>query len=317
MATPANQLDQLISTTYDNYRDQLADNVTKKTGLLAALESKSAVTESGGLTLRLPLMHALNNTVKSYSGYDLIDTTPQGGFGHAEYQWRQLAGAWTMSGEEMRKNAGPEQIISLMKAKFTQLELSFSKTVNTQFWATAVGNGGKDFLSIPIIIDDSGTLGGIDSATETWWKSVVGPATNLTTTAGVKSLNNTFNALAINGSKPDLEFTTQANFEAYEALALTNIRFVNTKLAELNFETLAHKSAEVVLEAEVPGTAGGNWYFINSERIRFTKHSDAWMKRLETQRPYNQDAYTAPVISMGQLVTDQRRAHGVNKNVVV
>lgn len=320
MPTPANQLDQLVATTFDKVAPALADQITKETALLAALDSKSKVTTDGGLTIRRPLMYALNNTVATYSGYDVLNTTPQGGIGFAEYQWRQMAGSITISGEEERKNSGGPQIINLLQAKIDQLRLSYEDVLNQQLFGDGTGNGGKDFLGLQAIINDSGTLGGIDSANETWWRSVVGAAVNLTTSAGVKGLNAVFNSLVLNGSKPDFEFTTQANFEAYEQLASVNIRFQQTRMADMGFESIAHKTADVVIDTRVPapgGSGGGYWYFINSDHLEFVQHAQAWLKRLDFQRPYNQDARTALVISMGNLITDMRRGLGVIKVVTV
>lgn len=326
MATPAEQLDQLLATTFERVKPVLSDNITKNIALLAALDSKSRVTGDGGVTIRRPLMYALNNTVKSYSGFDRFDTTPQGGFGYAEYNWRQVAGTVTISGEEVRKNAGPAQIIALLAAKLDQLRLSLEATLNQMLWGDGTGNGGKDILGLRAIVDNTGVLGGIDSSTETWWRSVVvtgndtNPGMDLTTTAGIKKLNNVYNSLAVNRSKVDFEFTTQANFEAYEALATEKVRFVNLKMADLGFEAVAHKTAEVIFDPDVPapsGSGGGYWYLLNSERLEFVQHNQAWMTNLGFVRPADQDAKTAPIICMGQLITDARRAHAVIKHVKV
>lgn len=321
MASPTAQLDQLIATTFDKVKPVLSDQITKETSLLAALDSKNKVTVDGGLTLRRPLMFALNNTVKSYSGYDTFDTTPQSGFGYAEYNWRDFAGTLTIDGDTVRKNSGASQIISLLQAKMDQLRLSIEDALDTMLWGDGTGNGGKDLLGLQAIINNSGTLGGIDSSTETWWKSVVnaGPV-DLTDVAGVKSLNNVFNSLSLNKSKVSYEFTTQANFEAYESLSAPVIRFTDTKMADLGFETIAHKTAAVVFEARVPapgGSGGGYWYFINTDHLEFVQHRDAWMTKTDFVRPYNQDAKTMAIISMGQLLTDNRRSLGVIKATTV
>lgn len=86
-STPAAQLDELIATTFDAVRPVLADQITVELPLLAYLNLKGRVTEDGGLTIRRPVLFAFNDTVGSYSGYDLIDTTPQDGFGYAEYDY--------------------------------------------------------------------------------------------------------------------------------------------------------------------------------------------------------------------------------------
>lgn len=313
MATPAAQLDELFATTFQKVRATLADQITVATPLLAALNSKAKVTEDGGLTIRRPVLFELNDTVGSYDGYDPIDVTPQDGFGYAEYSWKQYAGSVTIDGKTEALNEGSARIIAILEAKMEQLRLSQTQAMNTMLWGDGTGNSSKNFLGIQAIISDSGTLGGIDSSTETWWKSdVVSSAISLATTAGVKTLNSILNDLKLVNSKPDFEFTTQANFESYEALAVPNIRFQDLRMAELGFEAVSHKGAEVMFEDNVPS---GYWYFINSDHLEFVQKDNRWMKLLGFRSPVNQDAKTALVVSMGNLITDVRRAHGVATNV--
>ena len=323
MASPADQLNQLLSTTLDNWRSTLADQTVKKSSILAALESKAKVTVQGGNSIKQPLLYALNDTVKFYNGYDLFDTPPQGGIGHAVFGWKLIAGTVTISGRERRINNGPEAFIDLLQTKFKQLEASFVRKFNEALFATAPG--ANDFNSLLEVVGNTnparGNFGGIDATTETWWQSIVEPGpVDLTTTAGVKQLNNVANRLWVNGSMPDFEFTTQANYEAYEALATEKIRYTDTKMADLGFQAIAHKTAEVIFDPFVPapgGSGGGYWYFVNSDYLEFVRHSQAWMTRLDTQRPYNQDAWTTPIICMGNLVSSMRRAHAVVTNVTV
>ncbi len=313
MATPAAQLDELFATTFQKVRATLADQVTKETPLLAALSTKSRVSEDGGLTIRRPVMFELNDTVGSYSGYDPIDVTPQDGFGYAEYSWKQYAGSVTIDGRTEALNEGSARIIAILEAKMEQLRLSMEEDLNAMLWGDGTGNSGKDMLGLQAIISASGTLGGIDSSTETWWRSkVVSGAISLATTAGIKTLNSVLNSLRLSKSKPDFEFTTQANFESYEALAVPNIRFQDLRLAELGFEAVSHKGAELMFEDNVPTNY---WYFINSDHLEFVQKDNRWMKLLPFRQPVNQDAKTALVVSMGNLITDVRRAHGVCTNV--
>jgi hypothetical protein len=323
--TPAAQLDELIATTFDKVKPVLVDQITVELPLLAYLNSKARVTEDGGLTLRRPVLFAFNDTVGSYSGYDLIDTTPQDGFGYAEYDWKQYAGSVTISGRDERLNAGSSRIINLLAAKFDQLRVSMEDDLNAMLWAdvTTEGNSGKNFLSIPAIVGDAvttgatgkTTLGGIDADSDgqSWWRSSITDGLDLTTLDGIRVLNTKYNDLRISKSKPDIEFTDQNGYEAYEALVLPNLRFQSTGMADLGFESLAHKGASVVFDDDVPSA---EWYLLNSNHLEFVKHSAAWMKMLPPASPINQDARTSLVISMGELLTDCRRAHGRFINVV-
>ena len=297
--------EELVATTLDNYLDNtLADNVSSQIALYAFLNSKGKVTEDGGLSIREPLMYALNDTVSSYSGYDTIDVTPQDGIGYAEYPWRSLAGSITISFEDEYKNNGDKAVIKLLTAKSEQLELSFTETLNQMFFGDGTGNGGKDFLGLQALINNTGTVGGIDSGTETWWRSVVDANMNIAT--NINELNTLFNSVVRGADRPDMEITTQAGYEKYESLSSPLIRFQSTQIAELGFDTLAHKNAEIVFDAYCPA---GNWFILNSRHLKLVQHSLAWMKRFDFVRPHNQLARTALVACVGNLITDNRRMH--------
>lgn len=313
MSIYADQFDVLVTTTLDKARPKLADQITTDNALTAWLDMKSRVTLDGGTVVRRPLVFAFNDTVSTYSGFDVIDTTPQEGLGWAEYEWKQHAGSVVISGEEVRKNSGAAQLINLLEAKIEQLRFSVVDDLNAMLWATSVGNGGKDFNSIPTLVKSSGTIAGINPSTYTWWASPVSTTIDLTTFEGIDGMNNLFNTVRVNKSKVDVEFCSQAVFEAYESLAVPNIRFNDLKSADLGFQALAHKTAELVFEPDVPS---GTIYMLNSDRLEFVQHSAAWLSLTEFQRPYNQDAKVALILSMGQLLTDSRRSHGYATGVV-
>lgn len=323
--TASVQLDELIATTFDAVRPVLADQITTDIPLIAYLNMKGRVTDDGGLTLRRPVLFAFNDTVGTYSGYDLIDTTPQDGFGYAEYDWKQYAGSVTISGRDELLNAGTSRIINLLQAKVEQLRVSVEDDMNQMFWATATteGNSGKDFLSIPMIVGDGTTagatgkttLGGIDNDSDgqSWWRSTVRTDLDLTTLDGVRTLNTMRNSLKIAKSKPDLHITDQGAYEAYEALALPNLRFEDVKLADLGFDAVSFRNGEVVFDDDAPDD---EWYMLNSQHLEFVHHSQRWAQMGDFKSPVNQDAKTALVLFMGELLTDCRRAHGRFHNVV-
>lgn len=313
MASGTGQLDEIISTTFDKVRPVLADQITVELPLLAALNSKGSVVEDGGKRIVRPVLYALNDTVGSYDGYDLIDTTPQDGFGNAVYDWKQYAGSVTIDGRTERLNAGSAQIINILTAKIEQLRVSMEDDLNSMLWGSGTGNSSKDFLGLQAIVAGSGTLGGIDPSTETWWVSATDTAMDLTTLDGVADMGAMYNGRRIAKSVPDFIFTTPAVYAAYEALAVPNIRFEGRPKADLGFESVAFRGAEVMFDNDCPS---GRMYFLNSKYLQFVKHRDAWLKMLPFASPVNQDAKTSLVISMGELITDVRRAHGVISGIV-
>jgi hypothetical protein len=310
----ADNFDVLLTTTLDKVRPSLTDQISTENVLLAWLNSKSRITVDGGTVIRRPLIFAFNDTVNSYSGYDLIDVTPQEGIGWAEYPWKQHAGSVVISGEEVEKNDGSAQLISLLQAKMDQLKMSVADDLNAMLFADGTGNSSKDMLGLSALVSASGTVGEIASATYTWWVSRAdATGIDLTIFDGVRKLNSMYNGLRINRSKVDIEITTQAAYEAYEELALPNLRFNDLKMADLGFEAIAHKGAEVVFD---PDCQSGRLYMLNSDRLEFVQKAGRWLDVTDFQRPYNQDAKIALILSMGNLITDCRRAHGLVTNLV-
>ena len=69
--------DSLLSTTLFAYRPKMVDNIFRSSALLAALRKYGGVTyQDGGERIQQPLMYEGTSTVKSYAGYEVLDTTP-------------------------------------------------------------------------------------------------------------------------------------------------------------------------------------------------------------------------------------------------
>jgi len=303
----ADNFDVLITTTLDKVRPVLADQISNENVLTAWLNSKGRVTLDGGTVIRRPLLFAFNDTVSSYSGYDLIDTTPQEGMGWAEFNWKQHAGSVVISGEEVKKNSGAAQLINLLQAKVDQLKMSVADDFNAMFWASSVGNSGKDFNSIPVLVKSSGTVGNVNPSTYTWWVSTLDSSVDMTDFAGVNDMGAMLNTIRINRGRTDIIATTQSVYQAYEALAVPSMRFANNTLSDLGFSSISYRDVPVVFDPDCPSGAA---YFLDSSRLELVQHSDSWLSMTEFQRPYNQDAKVALILSMGELLTDSRRAHG-------
>lgn len=96
--------DEVLATTLAKYSPKLSDNVFKSTALLSKLMQKgNKEMVDGGKSLVEPLMYDVNSTFDWYSGYGIIDTTPQAGITAAKYNWKQLGGTITISGKEARQ----------------------------------------------------------------------------------------------------------------------------------------------------------------------------------------------------------------------
>jgi hypothetical protein len=295
--------DALLSTTLQNYRPTLVDNIFTARVLLDHLNSKGRVlVEEGGSSIVEPLVYAQNDTTGSYSGYDAIDLTPQEGISAAEYNWKQMASSIAISGIEEAKNRGTEAIIKLLNAKIMQAEESIKEELNQMLYGDGTGNGGKDFNGLANIISASGTVGGIDSSTNTWWQSTstaVGGALTLLAMAGA------YNTASRGNDTPDMIVTTQTLFEKYESLLTSQVRYQDTTKANSGFQNLMFKQTPVVFDVSC---TSGVMFFMNSKYLKLVGMNGHWFQTTDFQKGTvaGVDARYALVLSFGELTCSNR-----------
>jgi hypothetical protein len=295
--------DAILSTTLQNYRPTLVDNIFTATVLLDHLNSRGRVVmEEGGTSIVEPLVYAVNDTANSYSGYDAIDLTPQDGISAANYNWKQMAASIAISGIEEAQNRGTEAIIKLLNAKIMQAEESIKESLNDMLYANSVGNGGKDFQGLGFIIDASNTVGGIDPSTNTWWRSYENNDVAVLTQAQMATA---YNTASKGNDTPDMIVTTMALFEKYESLLTANVRYQDVTKANLGFQNLMFKQTPVVFDVSCPT---GNMFFMNSKYLKLTGMNGHWFNTTDFQKGTvaGVDARYALILSFGELTVSNR-----------
>lgn len=300
----------LLSTTLQNYRPTLVNNIFTSRVLLDHLNSKGkVVVEEGGTSIVEPLIYAQNSTTGSYAGYDTIDLTPQDGISAAEYQWKQMAASIAISGIEEAKNRGTEQVIKLLNAKIMQAEESVKEELNTMLYGNGTGNGGKDFNGLGNIVATAGnTVGGIDAggAGNAWWDPYVDALGGQLTQVAMATA---YNTASRGNDHPDLIVTTQVLFERYESLLTANVRYQDTAKANLGFTNLMFKQTPVVFDVSCTAT---NMNFINSKYLKLTGMTGRWFETTEFQKGTvaGVDARYALILAFGQLTCSNRARQG-------
>ena len=290
--------DALLSTTLANYRDQLTDNIFTARPLTYFLQDKGRIRMlNGGTKIVEPLIYGQNSTVGSYSGYDSIALTSQGGITAAEYDWKQYAASIAISGIEEAKNNGEQEIINLLEAKIMQAEESMREGFNQMFFADGTGNSGKDWNGLGNIVEASGTVGGINRATSgnEYWRSY---EENTATALTLAQMSTAYNSVSVGNDHPDMVLTSQTLFEKYEALLQPQLRYTDTKTADAGFQNLLFKAAPVVYDEHC---TAGIVYFLNSKYLTLVGHSSKWFAQTQFVQPEDLDARYALIMCYGNL----------------
>lgn len=340
--------DALLSTTLMAYRDTLYDNIFKDSAYLSYLRMSDAVKkQNGGERIAMPLMYEKNATVKSYQGEEILDTTIQDGITTAFYDWREIGGTISITRKEERQNSGEGRLINLLESKIKQAEMSVRETLNQQLVAGTVsgatfvpGNSAKDLNPLGYFMRKAnatdpttgGNVGNIAGATYSWWRhqtAVVDSGTkdtgnafaiNVSTYAGWKAaLRRMYNYCSRgSGGSPDMVMMDQVSFETYENALDTQIRYQNTKMADMGFDTIKLRGATCIWDEQVPdidnGTAAitsGTAFFLNTKFYNLVIDSETDIITTPFVEPENQTVKTAKILFMGNAACSNLRKLGV------
>lgn len=322
MSTPSSVFTELVTTTFRNHRSKLIDNVSNNNALLAYLKRKRKMrTESGGTEIAIPLEYAENGTYQRYSGYDVLNVQQSDVFTAAKFDWRQIAINVTASGRELRINKGKERIINLAKSRLKNAMNTFNNNFSSDIYSDGALSNQVNGLQALIADDGTGTVGGIDSSTWTFWKNVVqSAAAPLQGGSGITPSDTTIQSLMLplwlelvrGGDKPDLIVSSNEYYSYYEE-SLTDLkRYTSTESATGGFVALKYKSADVIFDGN-SGIPDTRMYFINTDYLELVAHTDANLTVNDEMRPYNQDAVVIPILWMGNLTVSNRSLQGVLK----
>lgn len=177
MAFANSTVTDIIASTIQERSGELADNVTNNNALLRELSQKGNVrTASGGNVILEEIMYSDATTINanSYSGYELINITPNSPISAAQYSWAQYAGSISMSGLEDLQNSGTEQIIDLLEGRIKVCWAQLRNRIDYDLYQDGTGNGGKNLTGLAAAVPDTpttGTYGGISRSAWAFWQS--------------------------------------------------------------------------------------------------------------------------------------------------
>jgi hypothetical protein len=301
MAFANSSVSDIIATTIQSRTRQIADNVTKNNALLARLSQRGNIkTVSGGSGILEELSFAENANGGFYSGYDLLPVAAQDVISAAEFTLKQYAVPVVMSGLEMLQNSGKEAFIDLMEARLNVAESTMVNQLSASVYSDGTGSGGKEVVGLNAAVPSdptSGTYGGINRGTFTFWRSKlydfsVAVVTPSATT--IQAAMNTLWASTVRGNdRPDLIVFDNNYWGFYMASLQANQRFTDPNAANLGFPSIKFMDADVVLDGGIGGYCpASTGFFLNTKYIKWRPHKDRNMVPLSPNRRYaiNQDA---------------------------
>ena len=329
----------LVSSTLINSRQEVVDNIFRKSAYLAKLSTAGRKkTFEGGNQIVRSVEYGTNTTVTSFSGFDLVPIVPQETITDSLWTPKEYAGNWTVSRREERLNTGKAKIRDLAAAKKSSLERSFNQRLNEHLLDpasfTAAGNGGKDLTPLSMLVSLSAqTVGGIAESSNSWWanqrlQSVQTSADTENGSTVLQDMRSFYNTCGQNNDGfPNFGMWTKKAVEAYESILDTKVRYGSTEMASMGFETVMLKGMEIAWDQIVPGTTNNGaalaaWddtpdeeccYFLNTDYLYLMVDSgtDFVMTPAVKHEVNGQYATSGSLLFMGEHICTNRRAQGL------
>lgn len=315
MASP--NLTEIVTTTLYKRNKELADNVSNGNALLARLNKRGNVKPvDGGRQIVEELEYAENSTFMYYSGYEVLDISPSDVFSAAVFDWKQAAVNVSASGLETEiQNTGSEAVINLLEKRIQNAMKTMRNNLSTGVYSDGTGSGGKQIGGLQSIVADAGTgtVGGINSTTFTFWKNQTsGDVAGIDTTAA--TLRTEMQAMWLECTRgpdtPDFIVADQTLFSVFWD-SLTDIqRITSSEEATAGFRSLKYVTADVFYDGD-SGIPANHMYFLNTDYIYLRPHSRRNVVPLSKKEALNQDAMVVPIVWAGNLTCSNRSLQGV------
>ena len=294
---------------------------------------KIRTTADGGERLQINLLYGLNNTMDSYSRYDVLKNDPQDGMGVSYASWAQYAITISVDGLTLLQNAGAAKIKDLMASKIEQATITIADRFNDDLHdatniTASTGNSGKNIYALPMLIDRdvdrARDIQALSGNTYSWWRNQALDygATHTATWFKHKMLQMYMSCEEAGqfGGAPDLILMGATSYENYEMSIEPQRRYTSSGKQTAGYEDLYYKKAKVFWDSKMQ-----NWEddgaSSDDDTIAFinTKFMGLWVlggrdwkwSPWADQLVNKQDAKQSTALWAGQLAVTNRRKHGV------
>lgn len=312
MATPVNPYaipstidDVVLNTTLAEYRGRLIDNAYNSNVILKILNSSDAKEViDGGASIVESLIETEQDEGGFYLGSDVLNNTQGNSLTQVEYKWQNVYEPIVITRDEERSNSGDaHKILKLVGTKMMLSEKAIYKRMD-QALSTPVGaaNNLEDLETIA----NTGTLGSINGAVDTFWQATV-TASGAFATQGLSDMATGF--YAVSGSATDENpthiLTTKTIFKKYEDTRLPLERISNGDLtANAGFRNLTFKGIPVVYGNNI---GSGLMFMLNMNFIKLYVDSMTDFITTDFITPSNQTVRVAYILWRGAFGTNNRR----------
>lgn len=345
MAFTAGELASIANASLDYYFEKgkaFKQSIENKP-LIAAMERK-AKTFSGGkgdISIGIKGTYGAGgtgDTLKGYTHDDQVEFYTPANIQRANYPWRETHIGLTLTNTELKidglslantsmgmntnGHSGREMhvLVGLLEDKIEDLGEQYLRGLNDMLWGdgTADALGFAGIKSIVVDAPATGTVGGIDRATDTWWRNraqlaIVSSPTNGGVLAQV--LQNEHRQLRRYGGNPDLFLAGSDFIDALEIEMRANGYYSDSGFTgggDMAVGGIRFKGTNIQYDPWLDNNGASKYgYWLDSKNICLFKMEGEWRRNHDPARPVDQFVVNRSITSTGQVCASQCNSSGV------
>ena len=299
--------DDITATTIKHFRPALVDNIFNDIPLFKRMRAQDAVSVRGGDSIMQSLLYATTTSGGSYSGYDVLLTTPNEQISAAEFSWKQYYVNITIDKLSVLKNSGPEQIFNLLQKRVQAAQLTMADTLATDLFSDGTTNSSKCITGLRAAVDDSSnidTYGGILRSTNTWWKAIYKGNSGTDRALTIPIMEDAYNDVEDGMDAPTCIVMGADLYEKYWRLAEADKSLMNVMSGDMGLTTLSFNGIPIIKDRKCTAE---NIFMLNEKYLELVIHSDEQFEVRPFQEPVDQNVATSKVFVTLNLVSSNCR----------
>ena len=345
MAFTAGELASIANAALDYYFEKgktFKQSIETKP-LVAAMERKAKTFSGGKGDISIGIKGNYgdgsgNDVLKGYTHDDTVAFYTPSNIQRANYPWRETHIGLTLTNTELKidglslsntsmgmgtsAHSGREMhvLVGLLEDKIEDLGEQYLRGLNGMLW----GDGSADalgFAGIQSIITDApatGTVGGIDRATDAWWRNrALLNIASSPANGGVlaQTLQEEYRQLRRFGGNPDLFLAGSDFISALEVEMRANGYYSDTGFTgggDMAMGGIKFKGVNIQYDPTLDNINRSKYgYWIDNKAICLFKMEGEWRKNHDPARPVDQFVVHRSITSTGQVCATQCNSSGV------
>jgi hypothetical protein len=301
-------IEQITAVSYPAVLAEMrkAANQWAENAALRVMEKQGVIQRIGlGPTIEVPLDYRANpDTAVLAADQDTASLVKTEVITSASYSVAQLNVPVTWTKGDDAKNPSENQKIAFVKSLLENGINSHDDLIEQLIFTTSTA-GGDEWNGLDNLVSSAGTgtVGGIDSSVETWWKNY---ADTYTDASDIEATFTTAFNKASKGSgaslQPKFLISGVAPHVMYESGLQTLQRFGDSSEADAGFKVLKFKNADYIFSQY----GGTKVYFLNPKNYQMVVSKQYFRDKGNTESVPGQNAFYFLIYSAGQTVVNNR-----------